>query len=147
MGELGSVTPRVATRKGLSAMKNTTEPNTRITAIPAPYLHTDIQALLDTHAVRIDETAKGHGSWNHPDVVILRRAIRAWLRHFDLLTHHGHAIPLYWLHDWLTHGRYVGPRTPNPDAAWAAHQTLVSALNQPNSGLGIVPKRSTQLAS
>ena len=94
------------------------------------------------HSVRIDENAKHFGAWDHPDVTTVRRAIRTWLRHFDCLTHHGHAVPLYWLHDWLMNGPCVGRRTPNPDAAWAAHLTLISALNQPSSGLSVVPKRS-----
>jgi hypothetical protein len=128
-------------------MKNPTEPNARITAIPAAFLPTDIATLMESHSVRIDESVKQSGSWDHPDVMTVRRAIRAWLRHFDFLTHHGHAVPLYWLHDWLMNGPYVGRRTPNPDAAWAAHLTLISALNQPNSGLSVVLKRSTQLVS
>jgi hypothetical protein len=128
-------------------MKNPTEPNTRITAIPAPFLPTDIATLMESHSIRIVETAKHSGAWDHPDVTTVRRAIRAWLRHLDLLTHSGHAVPLYWLHDWLMNGPCVGRRTPNPDAAWAAHLTLISALNQPNSGLSVVPKRSTQLVS
>jgi GT2 family glycosyltransferase len=123
-------------------MKNPTEPNTRITAIPAPFLPTDIASLMESHSVRIDESAKHSGAWDHPDVTTVRRAIRTWLRHFDCLTHHGHAVPLYWLHDWLMNGPCVGRRTPNPDAGWAAHLTLISALNQPNGGLSVVLKRS-----
>lgn len=127
--------------------RNITEPNTRITAISAPFLPTDIATLMESHSVRIDESGKHSGSWDHPDVTTVRRAIRAWLRHLDLLTHHGHAVPLYWLHNWLMNGPCVGLRPPNPAAAWAAHLTLISALNQPNSGISVVPKRSTQLVS
>lgn len=128
-------------------MKHPTEPSTRNRASAVPYLPADIVGLMDTHAVRIDETSKHHGSWGHSDVATVRRTVRDCLRHFDLLTHSGHAVPLYWLHEWLTSGPYVGPRTLSPADAWQAHLTLISALNQPDSGLHVVPTRRTQHAS
>jgi hypothetical protein len=126
---------------------HTTEPDTRNSATLAPYLPADISALMDTHSVRIDEASKHRGSWRHRDVKTVRRAIKARLRQQGLPTGEGYAVPLYWLHDWLTHGRYVGPRTPDPHAAWAAHLTLISALNRPDSGLSVVPLRRMQHAS
>lgn len=146
-GELGSVAPRVTTTKGLPAMKHPTEPSTKIAACAAPYLPTDLVCLLDTHAIRIDHSMKRRGSWCHQDVKTVRRAIRAWLRHQGLPTHEGCAVPLYWLHDWLTSGPCVGPRTPAPDAAWEAHLTLVYALNQQDSGLELIQHRLLRHAS
>lgn len=126
---------------------HTTEPNTRNRATLAPYLPADISALMDAHAVWIDEASKHRGSRRHKDVKKVRRVIKAWLRRQGLPTDEGYAVPLYWLHDWLTSGPYVGPRMPNLDAAWAARQTLISALNRPDSGLSVVPLRRMQHAS
>jgi hypothetical protein len=81
-------------------MKHPTEPNAKMSALPHLYQRADILHLFDTHAVRIDESGKDRGSWDH-DVYIVRHTIRAWLRHYDLLPRVGHAMPLYWLHDWL----------------------------------------------
>jgi hypothetical protein len=128
-------------------MKHPTEPSTRNAASAAPYLPHDLISLHDTHAVRLDPGAKRPRSWRHKDVKTVRRAIRAWLDHQGLPTDQGYPVPLYWLHDWLAYGPVIGRRTPRPGAAWDAHTVMVSALNQPHSGLRVVTQRRMQRAS
>lgn len=52
--------------RGLPATQDSMEPNARVTAIPASYLPTDIDSLMESHCVRTGEDAKHCGAWDHP---------------------------------------------------------------------------------
>ena len=109
---------------------------------PVPFLWPDVVSLMDTHSLRVTKADS-----RDSDVQTVRRAIRRYLRHHDLPTDGGYAVPLYWVHQWLMNGPRVALRIADPDSPARAAAVLVSALNAPGSGLEVVRQRRMQYSA
>lgn len=120
-----------------------TEPSTAVRAArPPAFQWGDIVRLQDTHAVRIEASGKRRGSWKHPHVRRVRKAIRLYQR--DQTIARQESVSLYWLYEYLAHGGVITDRRLMDAHAYERARTaLVSALNQPHSGLKVVRQRWT----